>query len=330
MGTGYMFPPRWQAPQLKASLAGFNRRWMHRYAVFLQYAGPPCWAPGAVIDRPLRILYDRFLPIDEFLRDLYTVAQFALPHPSWIPAALRSRQTGPGCSPQEPCKSLPDLWAHLPPVFSGKLTFSESELVSLLCALADPLQYGTSPDRYPEQLLLLRSYVSEKSTTGTTCLDIGCGVGLGTYELADTLGLGRSPATRVTGITIEPLEAWMALHCCLPHDSRRAAYYPAAKPHFVDFLCSHALSIPLTQPFDCVIVNGLAGGPNLFAERDLRQLLDALQQVCAPHGIVSLANRFHDGWMRHVDRFLSLAAAGGWYVTGHPKLAVLQRNRGKS
>jgi SAM-dependent methyltransferase len=304
-------------------LAQVNARWAERLARFRRYAGPPWWAPGLIIDADLRAKYEAFLPVSDFLADLRRLAAAVLPHPTWVPRRLLPLPARCHVGPP----SLPDLWADLPEPMAGRTCFAPRELLPLFCALAAPPRFGTAAGRYPQQMELLRAWAVTHPGAAIRVLDLACGTGQGTYEVCAALtAASRGGDVRVTGLTWEPLEAWMATCRRAPHDPaatrelRRFGHLPG-----VTFVAGDVRRMPLSPGADVVIANGIVGGPYLRGGEDLGSFLDELLRLLVPTGLVVVANRFHDGWLPDVHRFAALAGERGWLVDGQPRELRLRR-----
>jgi SAM-dependent methyltransferase len=317
--------------RLTAQLAAFHARWETRAAAFRRWAPPPWWAPGLVLDAAIRDAYERHLPVQAFLDELRGLGETLLPTPAWLPDPLRPRHGAAGSPPATaPPASLPDLWQDLPPALAGRVTFPAAELPALLCALADPSRFGTDFGRYPAQLAALAAAAGRRAPgRSLRLLDLGCGTGQGTCELAAALARTQpgAPLT-ATGLTREPLEAWMADARRLPHaperERRHAAFaLPANARTF--FVAGDVLAPPLRGTFDIVVANGLIGGSFLRTPHALARFFDGLRSLLAADGIASFANRFHAGDLRHVQAAMTTAAAAGWTVAGAPPLWFASR-----
>lgn len=314
------------------ALRRFNRRWELRLEVFRRYAFTPLWAEGVVIDAPVRQAHERYLSVDLFCDELYTVAQYVLPAVSWVPGVLcgpRRRQVrGPRNSTP---LSLPDLWAKMPYACAGRLTFRLEEVFPLLCALADPARHGTRAGRYPDQLAGVHGWLASRQLRPVHALDIGCGVGHGTFELAGALNESRCAGGACVGVTAEPLEVWMATHRQLPHDPRRMAELRTlALTAEAAFVTGTATNVPCDGPFDVIVCNGLVGGDFLGSDKSFRGVLSEFRRLLAAGGRVSLANRFHEGARGKLQRFAELARGDGWRVEGEPRLLWLSRQSASS
>ena len=312
-----------------ARLAVHNRRWVARMAIWRRYAPPPWWGEGLVISPPLRASYEAYLPIAVFYADLRCLAGHFLPAPSWIPVLLCGCQyhTAPTFGLAAP-PSLPDFWAELPSPLAGRVTFAPEELLALCCALADPPRFGTDACRYPAQLSRLAGQFRQWASRPRPLrlLDIGCGVGLNTLEIA-ALGAERlGSGLDILGVTSEPLEVWMAEHRRLPHDPRRELrlrQYPADLP--VRFRANRFQDLAGEEAFDVIVCNGLAGGRFLHQRQDVALFLETCRRHVSPGGTVFLANHFHDGCRPACERLLAEAAGRGFLVNGAWQDASLQR-----
>lgn len=302
-----------------AVLAVHNRRWTERLGGFRAHAGAPWWAPGLIITPELRGRYECWLPVAGFLADLARLGRAFLPAPSWVPRLLRAGAGEPGGGSGAPL-SLPDLWARLPPRFGARVAFDQVELPALFAALADPPRFGTDSARYAAQRQRLEASCRRAAGRGRlTLVDLACGVGLGTYEAAAVAAAACGGShLRLLGLTLEPLEAWMASRCCLPHDPDREPRLRrlAAQAPPVAFLAADARRLPLGGRVDVLLCNGLVGGDHLQRQDDLKSLLRETRRLLDPDGALLVANRFHDGCRAAVERFAELAHRDGWRVDG--------------
>ena len=197
-------------------------------------------------------------------------------------------------------QSLPDLWAAMPIEFAGKVCFSEKELLPLFCAMADPPRFGTTSGRYPEELGYLCSIVK----SGMSLLDVGCGVGVNTLEMAAAL-----VGARVTGITPEPLEVWMAQNRRLPHDARREAIMKGFDGK-ADFQLGSAEHF--SGDYDIIVCNGLIGGRFFYKESQYVAFLHCCGKALRPGGKVVISDRFHEGSQKNMEHFKAIAVASGF------------------
>lgn len=252
-------------------LAAFNSKWQKRFAEFAAWSPTPMWALGLAPSPESRYWHERYLPVREYCRNLACLLRPALPHHDWGPTCLRSPQF----------LAITDFWRALPPAFAGRLSWQQEELLPLACALAAPPRFGTSAGRYPEQICELRKLKG-------ALLDLGCGTGEGTAEFAE-LGFA------CTGVTLEPLEAWMARH-----------RFPD-----LEFVAADVRKLCLLQKFDVVVCNGLIGGPMLHKDAEFATLIAVMQAALKPAGVVAIADRFHAGRAQRRERFVEMAKAAG-------------------
>ncbi|NLF18808.1 MAG: class I SAM-dependent methyltransferase [Lentisphaerae bacterium] len=305
-----------------AILDGHNRRWGARLDGFRAYAGAPWWSPGLIVTPELRGRYECWLPVAEFCADLARLGRAFLPAPSWVPRRLRSGAGEPSAGSSAAPLSLPDLWARLPTCLAARVAFGEADLPALFAALADPPRFGTDSARYEAQRAALAALCRGAAGRGRrlTLVDLACGVGLGTYEAAVTAAAAIGAPPRVLGLTLEPLEAWMASRCCLPHDPGREPRLRrlAAQAPPVDFLAADVRHLPLAlaNAVDVILCNGLVGGDHLRRQDDLAAVLREARRLLVPGGALLVANRFHDGCRAAVERFADLARSAGWHVDG--------------
>ena len=290
-----------------------NICWSRRYAVWARYAGGGWWGRGSIVSPDMRGFYEKFLPFNEFKHSLITIGEQILESPDWVPKILRSNDI----------LSLPDFWAMLPDAFAGRVTFKEEELFPLFCAIADPSRFGTADNRYPEQLQQISDFIKRAGQgRAIRLLDLGCGVGLGTYELAQLGGTA-------VGITSEHLEVWMAQHRQLPHDAVRErlfSRYPQTLP--VTFAYGFAESYRDGSLYDVIVCNGLAGGRFLNTAPQLTEFLQTCDTLLAPQGRLFIANRFHEGERPGVERLCAIARRSSWQIEGPWQLLVLSRSNG--
>ncbi len=270
-----------------STLQKHNCRWERLHANWLRHAVPPWWARNLIITPGIRETYEKWLPIDEFKSSLSGVARAYLPDESWLPLPLRNGT----------CLSMPDFWASMPPAFEGRVKFAEEELLPLFCAMADPPRFGTTAGRYPEELEYLCNIVQE----GMSILDVGCGVGVNTLEMASMLkGAG------LTGITPEPLEVWMAANRRIPHDLQRQSMMRQFDGH-AHFMCG--IAEDFSGNYDIIVCNGLIGGRFFCSETQYSAFLRCCRFSLRQGGRVLIADRFHEGTLRNLERFIGIALA---------------------
>ncbi|MCC6227565.1 MAG: hypothetical protein IT195_14330 [Microthrixaceae bacterium] len=331
LGHGYIIAMQASLPE--PLLACWNARWATRLALLQQRVPPPAWQPGLAVVPARREAFEQYLPLHEWLRDMRCLALRCLPSPAWLPAplaAVRGRDLHAPATDGLPYAALPDLWNALPPRFAGRVTFSEAEFLPLLCALADPPRFGTDFGRYPEQLTWLREHAARhRAPAPLRLVDLGCGTGQGTWEAAAVVAAAADTTVVASGLTREPLEAWMAAQRCLPHDPERSARYrdwPGANDRrlHVQFAVGDAGAVPLAAGADVLLANGLVGGAFLNRPAAFRSFLAEVQRLAAPDAVLLCANRFHDGRRAALDMFCACARDCGWRVAGSPGSLVLR------
>jgi SAM-dependent methyltransferase len=176
-----------------------------------------------------------------------------------------------------------------------------------------PLRYGGGFGRYPGQREFLRKWLAANRTRlagETRCLDVACGSGEGTYDLA--LLLLRSgfsaDSIHVRGVSVEPLELFSAAHAYFPHNlEREAAYRRHVRPLFKCVAAGNIgftledISMPYPEEekgYDIILCNGLLGGPFLHDPVDLADTIWRLCERLRAGGILLAADRFHGGWKK--------------------------------
>jgi len=308
-----MFPSL--SAQAYDELERHNRLWSHRWSNFLAHVP---WPGGQAIlpeQDEWRWTVEAFLPFQDFRRSLASVFRTYLPSENWLPTPLRSNifflQDNP--LPAMPAY-LTEFWNMLPAWLAGKVTYAPDELLPLTCSLADPPRFGTDSGRYPQQFQLFEDLLANTlpHTRLIRILDIGCGIGLGTYELA------AATACRpldVLGITPEPLEVWMAENRLLPHDKRRQSHFPDALPpgHAIRFQVGTAEQLP-EDTFDIIVCNGLIGGRFFHEIHQLESFLDQCWKRTHSDSHLLIANNFHDGFLNGCRCFLNTAIKRNWEI----------------
>ena len=267
-----------------------DRSWGLLHANWLAHAVPPWWARDLIMTPEIRGTYNEWLPMDAFCRSLCGICRAYLPEESWMPLPLRKATY----------QSLPDFWAAMPIAFDGKVCFSEKDLLPLVCAMADPPRFGTTAGRYPEELDYLRLVVRD----GMAVLDVGCGVGVNTLEMASAL-----KSAVFTGITPEPLEVWMAENRRIPHDLHRQAMMNRFDGSAV---FRRGTAEEFSGEYDVIVCNGLVGGRFFCAESQYSAFLLSCKTSLRPGGRVLIADRFHEGSLRNLERFREIAVASGF------------------
>ncbi|MBP5640762.1 MAG: class I SAM-dependent methyltransferase [Victivallales bacterium] len=288
-------------------LAQFTARWQARRDNFSRWNGNSWWARGSIISPEMRGWYNSFLPIDDYLADLRLLALDFLGDDSLVPSVLHKGSVS--------FLSLPDFWASLNDNFAGRVCFKADELLELWCNLADPARMGTASGRYMAQLSQVQKIASGK--TALRLLDLGCGVGLGTYEATAVCGK-RCHQVDSIGVTAEGLEAWMATNRCLPHTRKRERQFPASLPDGarVEFRKGLAEAYSDNTTYDIILCNGLAGGRFLNHTDQFSGLLATFDRMLKPHGNVLLSNHFHEGSRCDVETLMRQAAQRGWLIKG--------------
>ena len=282
---------------LETLLDRHNLHWKERLENWRRYAAPPWWARDLIITPELRAAYEMWLPIGEFLQSLKTIGRAWLPDDTCLPLPLR----------HDCYLSLSDLWAALPPALEGKLCFSPQELLAFFCALADPPRFGTICGRYNNELALIKALARPTMRI----LDVACGVGLNTLEIATASG------AETIGLTSEWLEVWMASHRRLPHDPvREKDLQRFSRDLNVHFQQGRAECFAFEKPFDLIVCNGLVGGRFFHDETQFDAFLDSCRNSLSPKGHILLANHFHEGSKPDVERFMRHASQAGFKLKG--------------
>lgn len=319
LSSPFCFPPGFSE-----RLAEVNGRWRQRLARAWDFGA--AWAPGQTPTAAIRLAYEQAFPIATVLDDLRSLALLVLPDASWLPRQLRPSA---GCACLPPFASWPDFLQELPESLQGWPPLTPEKLTAFLCCLADPPRFGTAAGRYPGQLEQLKIWIaSQPVPTAWRLLDIGCGTGQGTCELVQALEGCQPAPVEALGLTLEPLEAWMATARRLPHDPSRERQWihldTRAHPQFV---AGNALEAWPERQADLIFANGLVGGDFLQGKPACRHFLENLRHHLAPGGRAFLANTFHDGYRRHVELFATEAKAQNWHLKG-PWQALEMERRG--
>ena len=272
-------------PRDEALLAGFNELWHSRLIAYRRQARPPWWAPGLRLTAEIHAEYERFLPIRAYHVGLYGI----------LTAWLEARGL-PGLRPPDGgYPSIAAWWADLPDELAGRVTVDAADALVLACHIAAPARFGTKAGRYPEQ----RPWVAQIGEP-VQVLDIGCGTGQGTWELATWLPTGST----VTGITLEPLEVWMAGQRSTPHLTGPDWRYPAITPGCTTrFSVGDLLALPEQGRADLIVCNGLIGGPACHTAAALERAWQVLRERLRPGGRLILGDTFHAGHAAAVARF---------------------------
>lgn len=162
--------------------------------------------------------------------------------------------------------------------------------------------------RYPKQLAYIEKWLSGQTGCQLKILDIACGTGEDLYTLAlRMMKKGRTiDFLKMTGWTLDPLEAWSAKYRRFPHDSNRELYFRDITNDLflnrhdfkINFTDCNLLSISAVsfERFDIVICNGLLGGPIINLESAMQLAVKNLHGLLKPGGILLTADSFHQGW----------------------------------
>ena len=250
------------------------------------------WTPGMIVPPEVRHRLDTFLPWNEIRMSLTAVGRAFLPVCEWLPNLLNTNEL----------YSIVDLWEELP-AFAGRIRLDSDNLLPFFCACADPPRYGTLNGRYPSQL----ETIVKLCPPGGRLLDLGCGVGMGTLEAASALRVREA-----MGVTIEPLEVWMATNRRLPHDPQREkAFRSFSALTTVAFRQGDATDFHADGRFDIILCNGLAGGRFLDSPAKIHRFAQSIHALLAPDGVVGLANAFHEGRRPAVETVIQALAVQG-------------------
>lgn len=297
-----------------ARLEPFNATWSRRRKCFADRVGGNWWGRGTIISPDLRALYNSYMPIEEYCHDLAQLARQALGDSRFVPQALTD------------CwfESIPDLWATLEEPFEAKTTFSQEQLLPLFCNIAEPSRMGTAAGRYPQQLQHVHRLLA--GTDNVRILDLGCGVGLGTCELAAAAASVCNHVETV-GVTSEALEVWMATNRKLPHTPWRESQFHATScpTERITFKQGRAQEFDDGSTYHLIVCNGLAGGRFLNRDIDIIQFLRVCRRALRPKGTVLLSNHFHQGSQPGVQRLMNLAEGDGWTIEGTWQDLILTR-----
>lgn len=283
------------------------------------------WAPGLVSSPEMGRVTDLYLPMAEITRAFnrffalaFRIQQVLPAHPLHASANWLDCQAllGPGFSHANPGALLRSLAAD--EAFRRRFIF----------AAFLPGRHGGGFNRYPEQAAFIRAWLRKnRPRPGNTvrCLDVACGTGEGTFDLALLLGEeGVAPACmEVHGSTLETVELFAAAHAYFPHDvGRQEAYRQHIRPLFATGaagrLCFRQEDLGRGESgavggYDLILCNGLLGGPALHEKEKTARVVRILTGRLRPAGILLAADRFHDGWKKSVPRKLlgDIFAASG-------------------
>ncbi len=313
--------------QVASALQRHNTDWSLRWQVWCRHGGIPGCGLGQIVTPSLRSWVDSFIPWQEFSQSLCRLGRHFLPSTDWLPLILQNENRVCPMAGKETPLSILEFWQELPEIFKGKLCFPPEALLPLYCTLADPPRFGTIPGRYPEQIRIFQELLDQrKPAEPLRLLDLGCGVGLGSFELLQTALLKGFGATTLTGLTAQALEVWMATTKLLPHDpARQQIYHQRFAGLEGDFRVGHVQDFQLPCHYDFIFCNGLAGGRYLQRQADISTFLTACQEHLSAGGSLLLSNHFHDGHRAGVERTLKQAQQQGWIHSGNWQNLHLKR-----
>lgn len=228
---------------------------------------------------------------------------------------------------------------HLPLMAAPHALFDrmlrdEAFRIRVLCAWFLPRHHGGGFDRYPLQQAWLLSWLRGRHLAGKremSCLDVACGSGEGTYELAAAVyRAGFSPGEMVVrGTTLHQLAVMAAATGHFPHDPGREEAYRGRLERLAPGELWHRVAFYQEDlreesggggKYDVIQCNGLLGGPLLHGRDPLLGLLTGLAKRLAPGGLLLADDRFHPGWRKMVSReaLRGLFGRAGLLVTDVP------------
>ncbi len=282
-----------------SALSQFNEKWNNKYKIFTNYLRPPWWAPGLILTDEIRYNYQNYLPVEEYLSDLKTVFLKSFSNPILIPRSISNHTY----------KSIPDFWCTLPNEFKGNIIWKSNQLLNLACAIASPAKFGSKPNRYPEQHHYILEWLMQTENPFMTGVEYGCSTGYGTYELALLLKQSEKKGM-VLGVTVEPLEIWMALNKYLPYrDHCQNHSYPSNDLYDENstfFVVGDFRNFNLKRKTDFLVINGLVGGPAFNSPKEMTNLWLKLQSELKSKGLLVVGNYFHDGYRSFHDTFCEI------------------------
>lgn len=289
-------------------------RLTERFRVYAACSPHGMWAPGLILTHDMRSFAEQYLPVAEIARALERLIVRSLRvEPVLEGSAVRTAAT------------WPDLLGQMQPVtrhsnpgrFLRELLVDSEERRRFLWRVFLPPRYGCDFDRYPEQGLFLRHWLSQAqipSNGVVRCLDAACGTGEGTYELARLVHeslAGRSDWL-IDGVTLEPLELFSGAHGYFPHDPARQAAFRCRVTSLLEaFPAKHlffergdlAVGCSDAGPgYGVIVCNGLLGGPFLHEKRQLSVVVANLAARLELGGILLADDRFHGGWKKRICR----------------------------
>ncbi len=274
------------------------------------------WAPGLVLTPEMGRVIELYLPMAEIKRSFRRFFTLAFHIPPGLPAyPFHASQNWLDC--------LAALGAEFRRVNPAELLRSliadEVFRFRFIFSVFLPRHHGGGFGRYPEQSVFVRSWLKmNRSRLGRSvcCLDAACGTGEGTFDLALLLAEEGIPpeCMQVHGSTLEAVEIFAAAHGYFPHDpDRQKAYRQRIQPLISAGAAARICfrQEDLNQPdsgavggYDLILCNGLLGGPALYTQKDIEQVIGVLVERLKPEGILLATDRFHDGWKKSVPKKL--------------------------
>lgn len=268
------------------------------------------WAPGLVITGEMRGCTEQYLPMAEIRSAFRTFFFLALRYPlsdennpvrsatNWLDLLQRLRLSKEAINPATLLK---------------KLLVDESFRIRFLFNALLPTQHGGTFLRYPDQISFLEGWIAQRKvflSREARCLDVACGTGEGTYDVAGLLVKCGIPChvQQVHGCSLEPLEVFTAAHGYFPQNpEREQRFRTITEPLFTAHVTSGMLFFrddimrqptPEEKPYGIILCNGLLGGPFLHGEELLTNAITALAKRLKAGGIILAADRFHGGWKK--------------------------------
>jgi SAM-dependent methyltransferase len=281
-----------------------------RFRIYTAYYPYGLWAPGVVVTPEMRNVTEFYLPLDEIRRAVGHLFSISIRFSPFIAASTIHNASAwlDALHGLQPHVNSPD-----PALLLRSLMADGGFRCRFIFANFLPARYGGGFGRYPGQSDFLRRWLGEnrpRLNCEVRCLDAACGSGEGTYELALLLlesGFSAD-SIHVRGVTLEPLELFVATHCCFPCDPRKTAAYrlhtgplcasgAAGKIRFT--LEDITGATPYRErEYDIILCNGFLGGPFLHGPGDLLETVRRLSVRLREKGILLAASRFHGGWKK--------------------------------
>lgn len=283
----------------------------------------PRWEFGGIITPEIRGIYECFIPVDFLLKQFRKLALQIFKDSSYMPLMLKPSASSRGFSLPS---SYPDFLNSLPEHFQPCFPLTAEKFMLLMFHFADPYHYGTSAMRYPLQMQIFQQILATyPNQTELQLLDVGCGTGQGTYEIAQAIDTTPCSAT-IKGLTLEPLEVMMAQCKHTPH---RHSKYPAYNSR--DITCTFqvgditAMSLENTR-YDFVFCNGLFGGPALNSFSTMGHCLKLLLNSLKINGYLLMSNHFHQGYLNQISQFFrQFSIEQATIICKKPDLIVLRK-----